>query len=57
MNHILIMNSTQQSVVLSGHTEASDIAGALDSSSVINMEENKEKMASSNILEKDGKFV
>jgi len=51
------MNSTQQSVVLSGHTEASDIAGALDSSSVINMEENKEKMASSNILEKDGKFV
>lgn len=52
------MNSAQQSAVLSGHIETSDTAGALDSSSVINTEENKEKMASANIPEKtDRKFL
>lgn len=52
------MNLAQQSAVLSGHIETSDIAAALDSSSVINMEENKEKMASPNIQEKkDRKFL
>lgn len=58
VSHMLIMNSAQQSAVLSGHIETSDIAGALDSSSVINTEENKEKMASANIPEKtDRKFL
>lgn len=43
-----IMNSAEQSAVLSDHIEASDIACALDSSSKINMRENEEKLPSQN---------
>lgn len=53
VNHILIKNSVEQSAVLSGPIETSDIACALDNSSIINMREGKKKLLSQNIPRKE----
>ena len=56
VNHILTKNSAEQSAVLSGHTETSDIACVLDNSSIINMRETKEKLPSQNIPRKQDRI-